>query len=298
MNAVDLSALPPPEIIESLSYESILAALKDDLVARHPEIEEVIGLESEPAVKILEVAAYRELLLRARYNDEARALLLAFAVGADLDHIGVTYYQEPRLLVSPGNPAAIPPVPPVYETHADYRYRLSLKPESWSVAGPRDAFEFHALSADGQVKSASVTSPVAGTTRVYILSRTGNGVPDAGLLNTVLLALNGERVRPLSELIEVQAGAVVDYALDVGLILFPGAVGEVAIAAATAALNAYAAAHHKLDADINLSAIYAAAHQAGVKRVVLRSPLADIVTTIGQAPFCTGVTVGIDGVEA
>lgn len=298
MNAIDLALLPPPDVIETLSFEDLLADYKTDLLARHPDIASVIDLESEPALKILEVCAYRELLLRARYNDEARALLLAFAVGDDLDHIGATYYQEARLTVTPGDPLAIPPVPPVMETDDDYRYRLSLKPESWSVAGPRDAFEYHALSASGQVKSASVISPEPGSTRVYVLSRSGNGVPDAGLLSTVLAALNGERMRPLSEHVEVAAGAAVNYAMTVGLVLYPGAIGEVAIAAAQTALAAYADQRHVLGGDVIRSAIAAAAHQSGVKEVLITAPAVNVVCSEGQAPWCTGIAVTIAGIEA
>ena len=45
-------------------------------------------VESDPAWTILEVAAYRELLLRQRINDASRAVMLAFATGADLEHLG------------------------------------------------------------------------------------------------------------------------------------------------------------------------------------------------------------------
>ncbi|HJW26434.1 MAG TPA: baseplate J/gp47 family protein [Rhodocyclaceae bacterium] len=297
MNAIDLSLLPPPEVIETLSFESLLDDYKADLVSRHPDIADTIDLESEPAVKLMEVSAYRELLLRARYNDEAKALLLAFSKGDDLDHIGVTYYQEPRLTITPADPAAVPPVAAVMESHDDYRYRLSLKPESYSVAGPRDAYQFHALSADGQVKNAAPTSPRPGTTEVFILSRTGNGVPDAPLLATVSAALNVETIRPESEEVIVSPGAVVNYTLEIGLIMFPGAIGEVAKAAAEAELDKFAADHHRLDADIVHSAIDKAAHQPGVKEVIIKSPPTKIVCSAGQAPYCIGRTVTIDGVE-
>lgn len=295
---VDLALLPPPEIIEPLSFESILAEHKADLISRYPDIEATIDLESEPALKLLEVGAYRELKLRARYNDEARALLLAFGVGADLDHIGATYYQEERLVVTPANPATTPPTEIVMESDDDYRYRLSLKPESYSVAGPRDAFKFHALSADGAVKDASVTSPMRGTTEVFILSHIANGTPDPALIATVDSALNAESIRPLSEDVIVTAGSIVNYTLDIDLTLFPGATGEVALAAAQNALAAYATASHRLGTDIIRSAIDARAHVAGVKEVVINQPAANLVCSQGQAPYCTAIAVRIAGVEA
>lgn len=294
---VDLSSLPAPEVVETLVFEAIVTDLKADFVARHPAAADVIDLESEPVVKLIETFAYRELLLRARYNDEARALLLAFATGSDLDHLGTTYYDEARLVVTPANPTAIPPTAAVMESNDDYRNRLALKPESWSVAGPRDAFKYHAISASGQIKDASVTSPEGGTTQIYVLTRTGTGIPDSGLLATVTGAVNGETVRPLSEEVIVSAPTIVNYALNIDLTLFAGPSTELVTAAVQAALAAYAAANHRLGNDIIKSAIDAAAHVAGVKKVVINSPVADVVCTVSQAPWCTGITVSISAIE-
>lgn len=297
MAEIDLSLLPAPQVIEALDFEGILAELKADLAARHPAAAAVLDLESEPLVKLLEVAAYRELLLRARYNDEAQALLLAYAIGTDLDHIGVTYYQEERLLVTPADPEAVPPVPAVYESDADYRLRLALKPASYSVAGPRDAWRFHALSADGSIKSVSVDSPEPGTTFVYVLSRIGGGVPTGEVLAAVLAALNDEEVRPLSEAVAVFAATPVDYSIDIDLTVYPGPAGDAAQAAATAALQALADSGYQLGNDITLSAITAAAQQPGVKRSAITLPAADVICTIGQAPRCTGITVTVVATE-
>ena len=87
----DLATLPAPQIIEPLDFEQILADLKADILDRAPELAEVLALESDPIVKLLEACAYRELLYRARVNDAARAHLLAFATGGDLDHLAAQY---------------------------------------------------------------------------------------------------------------------------------------------------------------------------------------------------------------
>lgn len=294
---VDLASLPAPEVVETIVFESLVDDIKADFVARYPAGADVIDLESEPVVKLIETFAYRELLLRARYNDEARALLLAWATGSDLDHLGATYYQEARLVVTPANPATIPPTAAVMETDTDYRQRLALKPESWSTAGPRDAFKFHAISADGQIKDASVTSPQGGTTQIYVLTRTGTGIPDATQLATVSGAVNGETVRPLSEEVLVSAPTIVNYTLGIALTLFAGPSTEVVRTAVETALQKFAADSHRLDTDIIRSAIDAAAHVAGVKKVTIASPAADVVCGPSQAPWCTGVTVTVAAIE-
>lgn len=299
MPVIDLSTLPPPEVIETLSFESVLADLKADLISRYPECEPLLALESEPLVKLLEVSAYRETVLRARYNDEARDLLLAFSTGSDLDHIGATYYDgEQRLLISSGDPAANPPTLDVWESDDEFRQRLALKPESYSVAGPSEAYRFHAMSANGLVKAASVTSPIAGTTAVYILSREGNGVPSAEIITAVSAALSAESVRPLSEEVLVYPATIVNYTIDVDLYVYPGPAGEIVLAESRAALENYAASAHTIGFDIVYSAIAAAAHRQGVKRAVVNAPAADVLCDLSQAPYCTGISIRIAGVEA
>jgi phage-related baseplate assembly protein len=41
-------------------------------------------VESDPAVKVLEVAAHRELLIRQQFNERAKQCLLAYAEAATL----------------------------------------------------------------------------------------------------------------------------------------------------------------------------------------------------------------------
>ena len=118
--AIDLSQLPAPTVVETLDYESVLAALQADFTARYPAF--TAALESEPVLKLLEVAAWRELIVRGRVNDAARACMLAYALGSDLDHLAALYGVQ-RLLLDAGDPTAVPPVPPTYESDARLRAR-------------------------------------------------------------------------------------------------------------------------------------------------------------------------------
>lgn len=294
---IDLASLPAPAVIETLDFEGLLAQNKSMFLSLYPDAAQTISLESEPITKLLQCWTLREITLRARYNDEARAMLLAYSTGTNLDHIGITYYQEARLVVTPADEEANPPVSAVLESDDNYRYRLAIKPKSYSVAGPRGAYEFHALSASGQIKSVSVSSPLPGTTAVHVLSHTGNGVPDATLLSTVAANLNDEEIRPLSESVIVSPATVIDYTMEVELTLFSGPSVALAPGASQVAMEKFAITHHKLETDIVRSAINAAAHVAGVKKVNVVSPLADIVCGPGVAAFCTGITVRIVGVE-
>lgn len=291
---INLSDLPSPPIVEALDFELILAELKADLVQRLPEIADVLALESEPMVKLLEVVAWRELLIRQRINDAARGTMLAHAVGGDLDNLaaifGVTRHE-----ITPADPAAIPPLAAVMETDTEFRGRIQLSLEAQSTAGPAGAYEFWARSAHPDVRDAAVHSPTPGVVEVTILSQSGNGTPTAEVLNAVTAQLTHEDVRPLTDHVTVQAAAIVPFTVDATLHLFNGPDSSVVIAQAEAALVAYLADSRAIGRDITTSGLHAALHQPGVQRVVLASPVADIPIGATQAGWCSSHQVVFGG---
>lgn len=296
MSDINLSLLPPPNIIEPLDYETILAQQKADLIGYFPECEPLLALESEPLVKQLRVSAYRELLMRQRVNEACRALLMQFAEEDDLDHIGVTYHHTARLLISAGDATVTPPVPAVLERDEDYRYRLSIAPSGYSVAGPRGAYEFHGLSASGEVKNIYAGSPLPGSVDVYVLSRIGDGTPSAPLLAAVDAALNSNTVRPMCDLVTVKPATIVTYEIDATLYTYDGVGADLAIATAQAQAEAYAAANHRIGYTIAMSGIDAALHVAGISRVEIAAPLVNITCGVGEAAYCTGINLTFGGV--
>lgn len=294
MSAIDLSLLPSPAVIEPLSFETILAEMVTDMQARQPTWDATV--ESDPVMKQLEVAAYRELLVRQRINDAARAVLLASATGADLDHLAALQNVQ-RLLLDPGDPAAIPPVPPTYEDDDRLRRRVQMAPEGQSAAGPEGAYVFHALSAAAAVLDVSVQRPVAGEVLVTVLSVEGDGTAPPELLEVVELALSAAEVRPLNDTVTVAGAAILPYSIAATLYLYDGPDAALVLASAEAAGQAYAAASHRLGRDITLSGLYAALHRPGVQRVELTSPAASIAVNKGQAAWCTGIALVNGGVD-
>ncbi len=91
---INLESYPSPDVIEPIEFEQILADMQDELIRLFPAIEPTLALESALSNKLLQVAAFREILVRARVNDAARANLLAFATGADLEHLAAFYDVE------------------------------------------------------------------------------------------------------------------------------------------------------------------------------------------------------------
>lgn len=291
---VDLSKLAVPDVIEALNFETIFAAMLADLVARAPEFSAL--LESDPAYKILEVCAYRELVIRQRVNDGAKAIMLAYAVGTSLDQIGANF-NVLRLMIDAGDPDALPPVEPTYEADEDFRRRIQLSFEGYTTAGSEGSYVFHALSADPDVKDVSVSMTTPGTVDVRVLSRTGTGTANSDLLAAVALALNAEEIRPLTDNVVVTSVAIVNYAITAELILYPGPDSEVVRQAALAAAQALADSKKLCGLDVSLSAIYAALHQPGVKQVNLSLPTANIAISNSQASNCTAFTITVNPVR-
>jgi phage-related baseplate assembly protein len=288
--AVDLSQLPPPDVVEPLDFETILSAMVAELSALAPDLAPALSIESEPLLKVLQVCAYRELLLRARVNDAARATMLATATGADLENLGALLGVS-RLVVTPGDDEAVPPVAAVMEADPVFRQRIQLALEGFSTAGPRGAYLFHALSASGEVKDAAVLSPEPGIVQVAVLSNTGDGAASPALLETVEAALNAEDVRPLCDTVEVLAASIQTYAVTATLTVAEGPDPDVIEAQALAALQAYAAGVHRVGQAVRRSGIFAALHRPGVLQVVLTTPAADIVPPATGAAYCTGATL-------
>ncbi|SIQ10895.1 baseplate assembly protein [Marinobacterium stanieri] len=294
--AIELNKLPMPDVVEQIDFEVILAEMLADLLSRAPELADTLALESEPAHKVLQVAAYRETLLRQRVNEAAKAVMLAYAGGTDLDQLAANYQVE-RLLLDAGNPDAFPPVPATYEDDNSLRRRVQLSFEGFSTAGPEGAYIFHGLGADADVLDISALSPTPGQVTVTVLSRSGTGAADASLLAAVEATLSDDAVRPLTDQLSVQSASIINYSVVASLTLFPGPDAAVVLNAAQVALNAYIETNHRLGRDVTLSGLYAALHQEGVHNVELVQPVADILAAPHQAPFCTEVDLSIGGIH-
>lgn len=326
--AINLALVPAPKVVESLDFEQIFADILQQLIVLLPEFETF--LESDPVMKLLEVAAYRELLLRQRINDAARAVMLPYSVGPDLDNLGALFGVT-RLLITPADTTSIPPVPAVYERDDDFRYRIQLSLEGLSTAGPEGAYIFHALSASGQVLDASATSfppddikqivynvlashsasaPLLadmqaaldsakwpGDVEITVLSREADGTASGELVDMVEASLSAENVRPLTDFVQVQGAAIVHYQVEATLYFYAGPDRTVIMQTAQAAIEAYVSGKHRLGLDVTMSGIYAALHQPGVQRVDLASPTANLLINRQQASYCTAITLTDGGLD-
>lgn len=285
-NAIDLSRLPVPNVIQGVDYESLYAQMVARVKVFIPEFDDL--LETDPAVIVLQTCAYFRALDRQRVNDAAKAVMLAYATKSDLDHLGATFGVK-RLLITPADPET--GTEAVYENDDAFRERILLAPEGYSVAGPVGAYIFHAKSADADVADVSVISPEPGEVLVTILARSDNGAASEGLLEKVAAALNADSVRPLTDQVTVQAASIETWTLEAELTTYAGPDPAVVILAATQNAQALIDRSYRLGIRPTRSALIAALHAEGVQNVNLIAPDSDPAIGPTEARRCTGVAV-------
>ncbi len=277
--AIDISVLPKPEVIETVDYEAIVKLMRDDLVARFPAIVGVVDLESEPARKLLEVFGYREIVLRARINDAARANLLAFATGTDLDHLAA-FYDVVRM---------------AGETDARLRTRVVLAIRGRSPGGTAPRYRYVALSSDIRVADAVVwregTSPLV---RCAIYATDNNGVPDAALLQTVREHLTAPDVRMVNDTILVTAAVQKVENITARIKLLPNTSDSI-VADIETVLRADWLAERGLGFDLTRSWIVSKLMLGGVYSAEVLTPAADVIAQPSEAIAIGSVAITVLG---
>ncbi len=283
---VDLSRFDPPTIVDQLNYETIFKRKVARIQALLPSFDATV--DSDPAVKVLQVSAYDELLLRQDFNERLQKRLVAYAEKSTLDHLGAAIGVG-RLVVTPAN--AVTGAAAVYETDDSFRARIVLGPEGFSVAGPELAYVKHAKDASGLVLDASATSPARGEVLVSVLSVDGDGTASDELLDKVRAIVTDKAIRPLGDHVTVASAVQRPFELLSRIWTFTGPDPELVLSAANAKLARYLADSRKLGRDITLSGLYAAQTVEGVQRVEMTSPTAPIICDLTQAALCTSIAM-------
>ncbi|EAY5299847.1 baseplate J/gp47 family protein [Salmonella enterica] len=296
MATVDLSELPPPEIIATLDYETILSEVKVVIIAAYPEdmqpaIAAAMALESEPLNVIAQVIAYRELMLRQVINDGAAACMLSHATGNDLDNLAANNDTERLTVIEETDTTDA-----VMESDAALRMRAQSAFEGLSVAGPTGAYEYFAKSASGKVADVKASSPAPAEVVVSVLSAEGDGTASDELIATVNAKLSDESVRPVGDRLTVQSAEIISYDINVTLYLYPGPESEPIVNAAEASLQKWLKSQWRIGLDVARSAIMAALHVQGVQRVELDLPERLIISDT-QAARCASVTITRGGTD-
>ena len=305
MSTVDFSQLLPPSLITELSYEAIFTKRKESFISLYDASEqqavrELLQRESEPVVKLLQENAYLEMLYQAKCNADARSLLLAYAEKSDLDHLALTEYGLTRLVVTPADNTAIPPVEAVYESDERLRERCLLSFDGMNTAGSANAYRYFTLSADGRVDGIKVRSDDVNPYLLDIVITqvdSLNGEASVELVTAVQKVLDPDHVRPVCDRPTVKSSSATNYQIEAQLYVGKNAEDALLLEAANIRLDKYIKNAQKNGESIYRSAIYAALRVDGIQRVVITSPVNDLVMDSYHHPFCIAKTIAIGGVE-
>ena len=304
MNIVDFSQLPTPTLIKELDFETLLNARKEKFIALYPASEQqkwrsVLSRESEPVVKILQENTYLEMLYQNKCNADARSLLLAYAEGEDLDHLALTEYGLTRLIVTPEDISATPPLPAVYESDERLKERCILSFDGMNTAGSTNAYRYFTLSADGRVDGIKVRSEQDSPYLLDVVITqvdSVNGQASEELVSIVQAALDPDHVRPICDRPTVKSSLATNYQIEAVLYVGKNAEDALLLEAANIRLDKYIKNAQKNGESIYLSAIYAALHVDGIERVEIISPTADLVMDNYHHPYCTTKSITVGGV--
>lgn len=257
--------LPPPAAISVVPESELLTAIKAVFVslaaAQGLDVSGIIDLEGEPGNIQLQVGAFREVVVRAAINDAVKGNLLAYALGSDLDHLG-GFYDAYRL---------------VGESDEAFRARIRIAVRGRSPAGGEAHYENAARRADIRVADVAVYRASNGpTVHIAVLSTDNGGIADQALLDAVSAECNQGSVRVVSDTLIIEAAAKIITPLTAQIWLLPDAPASL-IDGLGAIIDAAIEAEGGLGFDVTRSWLTSKLHVAGVQRVSITAPAADIV---------------------
>ncbi|NOU49492.1 baseplate J family protein [Pseudoalteromonas sp. JBTF-M23] len=284
-NLLDMSKVPLPDTITELDFEQKLSQLKQKLVEQYPQYKDALTLESEPILVLLEMMAYQQTLFDSKLNNAIKGNMLASATGNDLEAIAARYNLDRQ----------------ADESDERFRRRVQMVFEGLNTAGSKQAYQFHALSADSRVKDVYVTSPEPCDIHLTILSHEQDGVPSDDLLNTLYkhfglksdgsLAKDASKVRPLGDRVTISGPQLKSFDLEVSINIAPGPAASVVEQTVRAALAQYLAQQSMLGRDINQMGLFAALNQPGIESGQIISPSEDIVVAANEVAVCNSIKV-------
>jgi phage-related baseplate assembly protein len=237
------------------------------------------------------------MLVRARVNAAARAVMLPFARGSDLDVLAAFYGEERVALVA--NPRNVDLFPGDWESDAEFRRRVQMSPEAFTTAGSEGAYIYHALKACSEAKiplrdASAVRMNDRGGVRVSLLNKGDDPVATADQIATVRERLYRKNIRPLTDVPNVVAARISYVDINATLTLYPGPDQGLILADVQTALTNLRARLALLGRDLTYSALMSALYQEGVQNVKINTPTGDTVVGPEGAVWFRKVAVGVN----
>ncbi|EAM6405816.1 baseplate protein [Salmonella enterica] len=173
------------------------------------------------------------------------------------------------------------------ESDDHLRERIILAPESFSNAGSKGAYRFHAMSAHQDIVDVAVTRPQPGTVKLTPLM--SYGMPEQAILDAIAGICSDEKIRPLTDTVITSLPDEVTYAINATLIVYEGQDEKSVLSEAEKSIVTWQTrTAAKLGLDIIPSQISAALSVSGMYKVELDSPGEQVLTDT-QWAHCTAI---------
>jgi phage-related baseplate assembly protein len=288
---LDLSLISAPQAIHPVDYELIRAARLSDLTGRFVAKGipfNVAALEGDPSVIHQEEDAYREMLDLQAINDAVQAVLLAFAVGSDLDNLGALVGVR-RLTITEATDAA----PAVMESDADFRGRIRIALDATAVGLTGNGYRTIALQAAPAVKAVSFIKHGGGQIDVILLGRGEDGAVDETSVKAVRDRLAADDGGQLTDIVTVRSARPLPYDIVAEAIIPPGPTPSVIQNASISAITSAMKGLKVIGGRIPTDAIIAAGRVPPMNKFRLISPVEDILPDADEAPYLRSVAVAL-----
>ncbi len=183
------------------------------------------------------------------------------------------------------------------ESDEDLTYRVYMAPAGYSVAGPKDAYEYFAKSFRADVSDVEVYSPEPCNVTVRFLLD-GGIIPDEKTRGEMLEYLSADTRRPLADKLTIEAPEEVTYNISLTYYIAQSKSAQAVTiqTAVNAAIAEYQTWQRKMGRDINPTELTARIRNAGAKRVSVTAPAFTAVEE-GKLPKAGTVSVTYGGLE-
>jgi len=185
------------------------------------------------------------------------------------------------------------------ESNNDFAERIHLAPSGYSVAGPGDAYIYHAKKYSTAVGDVVATSDQAGGTVDIVFLMADGATPGPEMISGLEERLRDGNIRPMTDLVTVSAPGEIPYTINLAYYINRSSSAQ-AVAIQTAVKNAvleFQAWQRTIGRDINPSKLINMIMAAGAKRLEITAPTFQAVDPTKVSALSGEAVVTYGGLE-
>lgn len=249
--------------IEDFNYEKIFSDTKTALIKNiqlhYPQLNELS--ESDPMMKTLQIAAYRELLIRQKIKDTLKSSLISRASGKNVAQLSQLILEKDEI-----------------ENKTDREIKTSLlnfwKKTLYYTTGTAVSYKYFTQEVDKEsIRDSRSIKEKPAEIKIYLLLEKGHRLTadaEADLLKKTKNYLCDPKICRITDKIEVEYASIQSYSLTADIELFPNYRLEAIKPTIEKMLAKITDSRFYLDKALDTKYFFKAFYQQGVKNVSLK----------------------------